>query len=284
VDLGRVGVWWSGAWRADGHESVEVAAEIEALGFGAIWTTGAFEPGLRPRFSALLAATSRIVVASGVVSVWRNTPEELTEAVAGIEGSYPGRFLLGLGASHAAIVDGYARPYTRVAHFLDGLDAAAHPVPTERRALAALGPRMLALAGHRSAGAHPYFVPVEHTALARETLGAGPLLAPELTVVLDADATRARQLARTFTAGYLALPNYANNLRSLGYSEDDLRDGGSDRLVDAVVAWGDDGALARRVDDHLQAGADHVCLQVLSTRRGFPLDEYRRLADVVGAR
>ena len=283
MQLGRFGVWWSGAWKADGQESTDVSSEIEALGFGAIWTTGAFEPGLRPRFSTLLAATSRIVVASGVVTVWRNTPEELAAAVAGVEQNYPGRFLLGLGASHAAIVDGYARPYTRVAQFLDGLDAAVDPVPAGRRALAALGPKMLALAGQRSAGAHPYFVPVEHTARARETLGADPLLAPELTVVLDADATRARELARTFTTGYLTLPNYANNLRSLGYSDDDLRGGGSDRLVDAVVAWGDDNALARRIDDHLQAGADHVCLQVLSTQGGFPLDAYRRLADIVGA-
>jgi probable F420-dependent oxidoreductase len=155
-------------------------------------------------------------------------------------------------------------------------------VASGRRVLAALGPRMLALSAQRCAGAHPYFVPVEHTARARQTLGPGPVLAPELTVVLDADPGRARALARTFTAGYLDLPNYADNLRSLGYGEDDLRGGGSDRLVDAVIAWGNDEAVARRVAEHHQAGADHVCVQVLSTRRGFPIEHYRRLSEIVG--
>jgi probable F420-dependent oxidoreductase len=283
VHLGRVGVWWSGAWQVDTDESVDVASELESLGFGAIWTTGGFEPGLRPRFARLLASTSRMVVASGIVNVWRNAPAELAAATAELERSHPGRFLLGLGASHAALVDGYARPYTRVARFLDGLDTAAEPVPPERRALAALGPRMLELAAHRSAGAHPYFVPVEHTARARQTLGPGPLLAPEVTAVLDAEPTRARDLARTFTTGYLELPNYANNLRALGFTEDDLRGGGSDRLVDAVVAWGDDSAVATRIRDHHEAGADHVCVQVLSTHRGFPMEEYRRVAEMVAA-
>ena len=276
-------MWWSGAWGVDGDAGLDVATELESLGFGAIWTTGAFDPGLRPRFGRLLASTSHLVIASGIVTVWRNEPAALAAAVAELARSHPGRFLLGLGASHAAVVDGYARPYSRVSEFLDGLDASARPVPPERRVLAALGPRMLALSASRCAGAHPYFVPVEHTARARQTLGPGPLLAPEVTVVLDADPERARTLARTFTAGYLDLPNYADNLRSLGYTEDDLTGGGSDRLVDAVIAWGDDEAVARRIRDHHQAGADHVCVQILSTMPGFPIEQYRRLSDIVRA-
>jgi probable F420-dependent oxidoreductase len=166
--------------------------------------------------------------------------------------------------------------------YLDALDASTPTVPKDRRALAALGPKMLSLSAERSAGAHPYFVPVEHTARAREILGPGPLLAPEVTVVLESDPERARELARTFTTGYLGLPNYANNLRTLGYGEDDLAGGGSDRLVDAVVAWGDVDAVAGRLRQHHEAGADHVCVQVIAEGRAvFPLEQYRQLAPAV---
>jgi probable F420-dependent oxidoreductase len=162
--------------------------------------------------------------------------------------------------------------------YLDALDTMGPVVAKDRRVLAALRPRMLELARERAAGAHPYFVPVEHTARARQTLGEGPLLAPEVTVVLDRDPARACDLARTFTAGYLTLPNYTNNLRSLGFGDDDLTGGGSDRLVDALVCWGDLDGVAARVGAHYAAGADHVCVQVLSTRESFPLAEYRELA------
>jgi probable F420-dependent oxidoreductase len=163
--------------------------------------------------------------------------------------------------------------------WLDGLDRQDPGVPVDRRVLAALGPRMLALAAERSAGAHPYFVPVEHTAKARQALGDGPLLAPEQGVVLESDPETARRIARRHTEGYLAMPNYSGNLRSLGYHDEDLAGAGSDRLVDAVVAWGDDQAVARRVREHLDAGADHVCVQVLSSSDdAFPRDGYRRLA------
>ena len=284
MQLGKVGVWWSGSWQVDGDGPVDVAAELESLGFGAIWSTGGFEPGLRPRFGRLLSSTSRIVVASGIVSVWSTPAVEIANAFAGLEREHPGRFLLGLGASHAPVVENYSRPFSHVVGFLDDLDAlskTATSVVPSRRILAALGPKMLELAASRSAGAHPYFVPVEHTAQAREILGTGPLLAPELTVVLESEAPRAREVARTFTAGYLSLPNYANNLRSLGFAEDDVHDGGSDRLVDAVVAWGDMDAVVARIRQHLDAGADHVCIQVLSPSRGFPLNEYRRIAEAV---
>jgi probable F420-dependent oxidoreductase len=255
-----------------------VAAEMEGLGYTALWSSGGFEPGLSSHFERLLGATSRVVVASGIVSVWVVPPEEVSVAFQGLDSRYPGRFLLGLGASHAAVVGDYSKPYARVVGYLDGLDAVG-TVPKERRVLAALRPRMLELARDRSAGAHPYFVPVEHTARAREILGAGPLLAPEVTVVLERDPDTARAVARTFTTGYLGLPNYSNNLRTLGYSGEDLAGGGSDRLVDAVVGWGDEDAVAGRVRAHREAGADHVSVQVVTGgRESFPLAEYRRLA------
>jgi probable F420-dependent oxidoreductase len=218
-----------------------------------------------------------VAVASGIVSVWVGSPDEISRSVADLDARFPDRFLLGLGASHAPMVQDYSRPYSQVVQYLDALDGAA-TVGRDRRVLAALGPRMLQLAAERAAGAHPYFVPVEHTVRARQVLGNGPLLAPEVTVVLERDPTRARELARTFTTGYLTLPNYSNNLRTLGFGEEDVTGGGSDRLVDATVAWGDVDAIAARVRAHHDAGADHVCVQVVAGRDGFPLAEYRELA------
>ncbi len=213
-----MGVWWSGSWRAPERDSFDVAAELEALGYTAVWSSGRFDPGLSPHFERLLAATTHAAVASGIVSIWSATPADLAVAVADLDTRYPGRFLLGLGASHAPLAEGYARPYAHMVGYLDALDSAPPAVAADRRVLAALGPRMLALARERAAGAHPYFVPVEHTVRARQVLGPGPLLAPEVTVVLESDPGEARQLARTFMAGYLTLPNYTNNLRALGYT------------------------------------------------------------------
>lgn len=278
VNLGSVGVWWSATWRRADDGSADIAAELEDLGYSALWSSGGFEPGLAKRFEHLLSATARLTIASGIVSIWAALPDEIARAVADLDARHPGRFVLGLGASHSAIVENYTRPYAHMEGYLDVLDAAGPAVAKDRRVLAALGPRMLELARDRAAGAHPYFVPVEHTARARGILGEGPLLAPEVTVVLERDPTTARELARTFTAGYLTLLNYANNLRSLGFEEDDLAAGGSDRLVDAVVAWGDVDAVATRIREHHAAGADHVCLQVLSTLDSFPLTAYRELA------
>lgn len=175
----------------------------------------------------------------------------------------------------------YAKPYSRMVAFLDALDASDTPVPPERRILAALGPRMLELAAARSIGAHPYFVPVEHTAFARATLGDGPLLAPEVAVVLESDPRRARELARTYASLYLGTPNYTRNLRRFGYGDEDLADGGSDRLIDAVIPWGDPQTIAARVREHHDAGADHVCVQVVAPLDGFPLDTSRALAPVL---
>jgi probable F420-dependent oxidoreductase len=286
VDLGRFGIWGSGPWRLDERaaEGGEVAAELESLGFGALWLGGGQQRGFPPRFRAVLDATSRITVASGILSVWLASPEEAAAGVAALEATHPGRFLLGLGVSHPPLVERlgerYQRPYRRMNGYLDELDRRRPPVPAGRRVLAALGPRMLALAAARAAGAHPYFVPVEHTAKARQALGSGPLLAPEQGVVLERDRERAHRIARAHVARYLALPNYTNNLRTLGFGDDDLDGEGSDRLVDAVVAWGDPETVARRVREHHHAGADHVCVQVLCERseREFPRTEYRELA------
>lgn len=278
MDLGRIGIWWSGAWRVGEDTPVDVAAELEELGYTALWSSGGFQPGLSPHFERLLASSTRMMVCSGIVSIWSTPPDEIARAVADLDLRHPGRFVLGLGASHAAIVEDYSRPYSHMVAYLDALDVAGPAVASGRRVLAALGPRMLSLAADRAAGAHPYFVPVAHISRAREVLGTDALLAPEVSVVLEKDASTARQIARAFTAGYLSLPNYANNLRSLGFEDDDLVGGGSDRLVDAVVAWGGTDDVADRIRQYLEAGAHHVCIQVLAPLESFPLQAYRELA------
>jgi len=206
--------------------------------------------------------------------------------------AFPNRFLLGIGVSHAGLVSrrghDYGRPLETMQAYLDAMDAApfqaAPPLEQPPRVLAALGPRMLELARERSWGAHPYFVPVEHTRRAREILGKDRLLAPEQAVALETDPGEARRTARLHTSSYLKLPNYVNNLRRLGYTEEDVAEGGSDRLVDAVVAWGDTDAIAARVDEHLAAGADHVCIQLLTEdRRALPMAGWRALARVLQA-
>jgi len=278
MDLGRVGVWWSGSWRDPERPERTVAPELESLGYGALWSSGRFGAGLSPHFERQLAATDHIVVASGIVSIWAGAAEEVGPAVAALEARFAGRFLFGIGASHAVAVADYTQPYSKMVGYLDTLDALPTPVPAGGRVLAALGPRMLELAAARSAGAHPYFVPVEHTARARAILGPGPVLAPEVAVVLHADPTRARALARRYAATYLGLPNYTQNLRTLGFGDADFDGGGSDRLIDAVIPWGDPDTVAAAVRAHHAAGADHVCVQVVPDHEAFPLDEYGVLA------
>ena len=280
MDVGRIGVWWSGSWQVADDPTVDAAAEIESLGYGALWVSGGFDPGLSPIFGQLLASTTRVAVASGIVSLWTGAPADVGPAVADLESRFPGRFLLGIGASHAPLASDYDRPYSHMVAYLDALDALETPVPVERRALAALRPRMLELAAQRAAGAHPYFVPVEHTARARSILGPAPLLAPEVAVVLETDPAAARALAREYASVYLVLPNYTGNLRTFGFGDGDIDAGGSDRLIDAVIPWGSAATIAARIREHHDAGADHVCLQVISTsgRDGFPLTEYRELA------
>ena len=282
MDLGRIGIWsWS--FGRDEHEVGEVTAELEELGYGALWFPN--RPRIFELAAQILGATRRLVAATGIASIWTHSPEDVTRAHHEIARAHPGRFLLGLGVSHAHVVDRdqpgrYSRPLTRMREYLDRLDRLPDPVPREERALAALGPRMLELARDRTAGAHPYLVTVEHTRRARELLGPGRLLAPEQSVVLETDPARARTVARQHLAMYLQAPNYTNNWLRLGFAPGDLENGGSDRLVDEVVAWGDLEAIAGRVNRHLQAGADHVCIQVATAggRAALPRQEWRRLA------
>ena len=295
MEIGRTGVWWSGSWRAEVDGSaVEVAAELESLGYTALWSSGRFGEGLSEHFERLLASTDHIAVASGIVSIWHASAADIAVAVDDLESRYPGRFLLGLGASHAPVVENYSRPYSRMVEYLDALDALgdrdiagnpAAPTSKGRRVLAALGPRMLALARDRSLGAHPYFVPAEHIHRARAVLGTDALLAPEVTVVLESDPRAARELARTFVVGYLGLPNYVQNLRTLGFDEEDVAVPGSGRLVDAIVCWGDVSTVKSKVQEYFDAGADHVCVQVISSGRDtFPIEEYRELAPALISR
>jgi len=284
MNLGRVGIWWSG-WRTD-DGTAEAASLMESAGYGAIWSSGGFRPGLSPQFEPLLAATSEITVASGIINTWFTPAADLARAVAALEDAHPRRFLLGLGVSHAPLVEGgglsYERPLEQMVGFLQELDGAVPSVPADRRVLAALGRKMLHVAAEHSLGAHPYFVPIEHTVFAREVLGTGPLLAPEVAVVLDNQPSTARESARAYMSLYLTLPNYVNNLRRLGYSEDDVTGGGSDRLVDAIVPWGSTASVADRVREHLDAGADHVCVQIVGAGEAFPAEGYKELAVQLG--
>lgn len=277
--IGRVGVW-SPSWFWKGDDSGDAAAELEELGFGALWLGMA--PGDLDIVESLLRATSTLTLATGIVNVWTEPAGSTAAAYRRVAGRYPGRLLLGIGAGHKEMVERatgqqYVRPYEKVSAYLDELDAVAQAVPGADRALAALGPRMLGLAGTRTAGAHPFLVPVEHTRRARETLGDGPLLAPEQKVVLETDPDAARRVARTTLSHYLALPNYTNNLLRLGYTDDDVAGGGSDRLVDDLVARGDADAVRERIEQHHRAGADHVCLQLLSEQEGHPREQFREL-------
>lgn len=287
--LGRVGVWSFSFDRNPVAVEQEAVAAIEELGFPALWIPeGLGSKDALTHASLLLAGGRRIVVATGIASIWARDPVAMANGARTLADAYPGRFVLGMGVSHRTSVDRrgaftYRRPLTRMRGYLEAMDSARYPVrdgaEPPPRVLAALGPGMLRLAAERAAGAHPYFVPVEHTAAARETLGPDPLLAPEQAVVLETDAGRARSIAREYMGHYLKLENYARNLVRLGWNEDDIAEGGSDRLVDAIVAWGDVDAIRRRVRDHLDAGADHVSVQPLTEDpRAIPMAQLRELA------
>ena len=236
----------------------------------------------------LLAGTERIVVATGIASIWARDATAMSAASRTIGEAFPGRFVLGVGVSHPPAVamrgSTYRQPLAFMRSYLEQMGSLDEPSPAPAQrvptVLAALRPKMLELAARSADGAHPYFVPVEHTARARRILGPARLLAPELAVVLERDPVEARRLARIHTSSfYLGAPNYVENLRWLGFSDDDLADGGSDALVDAIVAWGDDAAIRRRVREHLDAGADHVCIQpVTDGTSATPIEVLRRLA------
>jgi probable F420-dependent oxidoreductase len=267
ASIGRLGVWsGSRQWSSDPAGTAEAAAELEELGYGALWLGGARGDLALPE--AVLDATQRLVVATGIVNIWRDRASDTIASHRRLTAAHPGRFLLGVGMGHAQQLDPYTgpryeRPFSHLVEYLDELDAAAPPVPVEERVLAALGPRTLRLAAVRSAGAHPYLVTPEYTAEARTVLGDGPLLAVEQKAVIETDADAARSVARHRLAPYLELPNYLANLRRIGFDDADFAAGGSDRLVDALVAWGDVDAVRARIDEHLAAGADHVAIQLL---------------------
>ena len=275
--LGEFGIWTS--YRAIGEENAGEAAKlVEDLGFGTLWLGGSPQlPALRP----LLEATDRIVVATGILNVWASEPERVARDFAELEERFPGRALLGIGIGHPEATSQYNKPLAAMRSFLDALDAAAAPVPRTRRCLAALGPKMLELSAERSWGAHTYFVPVAHTRAARGSLGETAILAPELACVLDDDAESARAKARGYAALYLGLRNYTGNLRGHGFTEHDIADGGSDRLIDAIVPHGTAEEIAAAARQHLGAGADHVCLQSVGVD-GVPRSEWTALALALG--
>jgi len=284
MELGRIGVWLGPLSLKTAAETRELAPELEELGYQAIWFgegTGTKE--CFTQAATLLSWTRRAVVGTGILNIYARDPTATVNGARTLADAYPGRFLLGLGVSHAPSVavrgHEYTGPIARMSEYMDAMDAAlfngvepGEPAPI---VLAALGPRMLQLAAQRTRGAHPYFTPPEHTAMAREVMGEGPLLAPEQAFVLETNPSAARATAREHTAYYLDLDNYRNNLLRLGFAEDEFEDGGSDRLVDAIVAWGDVDAVRDRVKAHVDAGADHVCVQAVGDD---PLDELRQLA------
>jgi probable F420-dependent oxidoreductase len=290
--LGRAGVWSFALQTLSAADARAAVAAYQEAGVRATWIPESI--GSKDAFAhaaILLAGSERMVIATGIANIYARDPMAMANGARAIVDAFPGRFVLGIGVSHAPSVATrgatYGRPVETMRAYLDAMAAATYagPAPTQPvpTVLAALGPRMLELAAERADGAHPYFVPVEHTVIARQHLGAGGLLAVEQTAVLDSDGARARGIAHDFARRYLALPNYANNLRRLGWSEADLAGDGSDRLVDAVVVQGSVDAIVERVRAHLEAGADHVCLQL---RSGDPKDPctagYRELFAALG--
>jgi probable F420-dependent oxidoreductase len=272
MELGEFGVWTFA--RAIGDDGGAAAQLAEELGFQTLWVGGSPRlPSMRP----LLAASERLIVATGIVNVWHYEPEQLAAEFAELTADFPDRMLLGIGIGHPESTAEYARPLTTMRTFLDGLDAASPPVPAASRCLAALGPRMLDLSASRSLGTHPYFTPVEHTRAARARVGPTALVAPELACVLDLDQDRARATARTYAERYLALRNYRNNLLEHGFAEHDVAGGGSDALIDAVVPQGSPSEIAAVAREHLAAGADHVCVQAVGVQ-GVPREQWTALA------
>jgi probable F420-dependent oxidoreductase len=286
--LGRVGIWSFALQRLSAADAGAAVREYERLGYPTVWMPESL--GSKEAFAQaalLLGASERVAIASGIASIYARDPMAMAGGAKTLAEAYPGRFVLGIGVSHAPSVTSrggtYGRPVATMAAYLDGMAEApyAGPEPGEPvpLVLAALGPKMLELAAARADGAHPYFVPVEHTPIARRALGPEPCLAVEQTAVLSTDPDEARRIGRAFARHYLALPNYADNLRRLGWSDEDIANDGSDRLIDAVIAWGDVDAIATRVRAHLDAGADHVCIQLRTDSSADPaLEGYAELA------
>lgn len=286
--LGKVGVWSFALESLSAEEERDAVAEVESYGYKALWIPEAVES--REAFSHaawVLSSTARAVVATGIANIWARDPSAMANGWRMLSDAYPGRFVLGIGVSHAPSVarrgSHYEKPYAAMREYLDAMDrapsSAPEPETSPHLVLAALGPKMLELGAERAHGVHPYFVPVEHTAFARKRLGPGPVLAVEQTVVVESDPAAARRVARGFALDYLQTDNYVRNLKRMGWSDADVAGQGSDALVDAVVAWGDVDRVALRVRQHLDAGADHVCVQVVAEDELDPcLPQLRELA------
>ncbi len=292
MDLHGAGLWIPNLDQQPSSRAREIVQELEELNYRAVWLPEAVGRDALVSAALFLDATQHLVLATGIVPLYARDPMTLNAAWLTIEEAFPERFVLGIGVSHKPMVEGvrgttYAAPVETMRSYLDRMDNApffaVKPSSTPTRVLAALGPRMLALAKDHADGAHPYNVTPEHTAQARSVLGVGKLLAVEQKAVLTTEMDEARRVARKAMAVYLSLPNYVNNWKRLGFTDNDFADGGSDRLLDAMVVSGNEGAVRQRVKAHLDAGADHVCVQVLSVegRAAVPLDEWRRLAPVL---
>ena len=286
MNLSGVGIWSSQLRYGDKAESADAAAELEELGFQALWIPDVGQTPVLDSVAHLLSSTTGIAIATGILNLWMNEPADVAASYAALSASHRDRFLMGIGVSHAPLIDAtepgrYRKPLAATASYLDALDNAEQPVPVDARVLAALGPKMLALAAERARGAHPYLTTPEHTHSARELLGDGPLLLPEQTAILTGDADEARRIGTDWLRRYLSLPNYANSLLRLGFSTEDVGSV-SDRLFDALIVWGDEEAVMRRVNEHLSAGADHVCVQVLDADlTAYPREQWRRVASAL---
>jgi|SRR5579862_5028896 probable F420-dependent oxidoreductase len=288
IQLGPIGIWTRQLEDHPAAEAQETARELEDLGFGALWFGEAAGREALSNAGMLLAGTRRMVIATGIANIYARDAVAMAAGQKTLAEAYPNRFLLGLGVSHVPLVEQlrghrYEKPVATMRTYLDAMDQAPYrsvaPLTKPLRVLAALGPKMLKLSGERADGSHPYNVNPEHTAQARQILGPNAYLCPEQAVVLETDPAKARQIGREFLGLYLPLPNYANNFLRLGFDESDFKDGGSDRLIDAIIAWGDLNAIRNRIHAHHRAGADHVCVQVLTADpKKLPLHEWRELA------
>jgi probable F420-dependent oxidoreductase len=286
--LGRIGAWSFALQRLDARDEIGAARQLEELGYPVVWMPESLgSKDVLTHSAILLAGTERLAVAPGIANIHARDPMAMANGARALGDAYPGRFILGIGVSHAPSVEmrggDYGNPLQRMRAYLDAMAQAQYAAPQPETpvplVLAALGPRMLELAAERADGAHPYFVPVDHTPFARRHLGAEPCLAVEMTAVLTTDRSAGLDIARAFARHYLALPNYANNLRRLGWSDDDIGNDGSDRLLEAVVAIGDVDHIVARAREHLDAGADHVCIQLREEKSADPaIDGYRELA------
>jgi probable F420-dependent oxidoreductase len=286
--LGRVGIWNFALQRMAARDEIDAARQFEGLRFPSLWIPESLgSKDVMAHAALLLGATDKVTLATGIANIHARDPMAMANGARALGEAYPGRFVLGIGVSHAPSVEmrggNYGSPLEQMRAYLDAMDAAVYaapaPEPQVPLMLAALGPKMLELAAERADGAHPYFVPVEHTPIARKHLGGDACLATEVTAVLTTDRSVGLQIARAFAKHYLVLPNYANNLRRLGWTDSDIENDGSDRLIDAVVAIGDVDAIVRRVNSHLEAGADHVCVQLRAEKSADPaIGAYSELA------